>query len=122
MLVFSSAQTNAVVLALFLALAWAAGDGGLPFILLDDPLQAMDDVNALGMADLCRRLRRQRQLVLATHEQRFASLLERKLVGRAEGEDLIVHAFVGWTRAGPTIESRRISPQFSDSAIQVLAS
>lgn len=120
MLVFSAAQTNVVVLALFLALAWTAG--GLPFILLDDPLQAMDDVNALGMADLCRRLRRQRQLVIATHEERFGSLLERKLTGRAEGEDLIVHAFLGWTRAGPSIESRNIQPRLSDASIRVLAS
>lgn len=106
MLVFSSAQANIVVLSAFLALGWAAGPSGLPFVLLDDPLQAMDDVNVLGFADLARHLRRERQLVLATHESRFAGLLERKLSGRYPGEDLIVHEFVGWSRSGPEIETR----------------
>ena len=53
---------------------------------------------------------RERQLVLATHEQRFASLLERKLTGRRDGEDLIVHRFTGWSRSGPEIDTRRILP------------
>lgn len=121
MLVFSSAQANAVVLSAFLALGWAAGARGLPFVLLDDPLQAMDDVNVLGFADLARRIRRQRQLVVATHEDRFASLLERKLIGRADGEELVVHRFLGWSRSGPTIESRRVDPR-SDLRLRVLAS
>lgn len=110
MLVFSSAQANIVVLAAFLALGWAAGTRGLPFVLLDDPLQALDDVNVLGFSDLARHLRRQRQLVVATHEERFASLLERKLHGRRPGEVLIVHRFVGYSRNGPRIDSERIDP------------
>ena len=121
MIVFSSAQANIVVLAAFLAIGWAAGDRGLPFVLLDDPLQALDDVNVLGFADLARRFRRQRQLVLATHEERFADLLQRKLTGRAEGEDLIVHRFVGWNRSGPLIETQQISPR-PDLQFRVLAS
>lgn len=119
MLIFSSAQANIVVLAAFLALGWAAGETGLPFVLLDDPLQALDDVNVLGFADLARHIRRERQLVLATHEQRFASLLERKLTGRRDGEDLIVHHFVGWSRNGPEIDTREVQPS-SDMA-RVLA-
>ena len=121
MLVFSSAQANAVVLAAFLALGWAAGDRGLPFVLLDDPLQALDDVNVLGFADLVRHLRRQRQIAVATHEERFASLLERKLTGRADGEELILHRFVGWSRLGPRVETRRVSPQ-PELRLRVLAS
>ena len=121
MLLFSSAQANAVVLSAFLALGWAAGGGGLPFVLLDDPLQAMDDVNVLGFADLARRLRRQRQMILATHEERFASLLERKLTGRSDGEELIVHRFASWSRSGPTIETRRVSPR-PDLQLRVVAS
>jgi DNA repair exonuclease SbcCD ATPase subunit len=110
MLVFSSAQANIVVLAAFLALGWAAGSRGLPFVLLDDPLQALDDVNVLGFSDLARHLRRQRQLVVATHEERFASLLERKLRGRRPGEVLIVHRFVDYSRNGPRIDTERLDP------------
>jgi energy-coupling factor transporter ATP-binding protein EcfA2 len=110
LLIFSSAQTNIVVLAAFLALGWAAGNSGLPFLLLDDPMQALDDVNVLGFADLARFVRRERQLVLGTHEQRFAGLLERKLSGRREREDLLIHDFVGWSRSGPEVETRRVEP------------
>lgn len=120
MIVFSSAQANSVVLSAFLALGWASAERGVPFVLLDDPLQALDDVNVLGFADLARRLRRQRQLVLATHEDRFADLLERKLTGRADGEELIVHRFLGWSRSGPTVETRRVSPR-PDLRLRVLA-
>jgi hypothetical protein len=42
----------------------------------------MDDVNALGFSDLCRHVRRRRQLVVSTHENRLASLFERKLTPR----------------------------------------
>jgi DNA repair exonuclease SbcCD ATPase subunit len=115
-LVFSSAQTNIVVLSAFLALGWAAGEGGLPFVLMDDPLQSFDDVNVLGFADLMRQLRRQRQLLLSTHEERFARVLERKLMGRREGETLIVHRFLSWSREGPQFETRR----FEGDAAQLL--
>lgn len=108
MVVFSSAQANIVALSIFLALGLASGDRRLPFVLLDDPLQSLDDVNVLGFADLSRRLRRQRQLIIATHEERFAELLERKLTGRYSGEDLIVHRFIGWNRGGPIVKTDRI--------------
>lgn len=111
MLIFSAAQANIVVLSAFLALAWAGGRGSLPFMFLDDPLQALDDVNVLGFSDLARHIRRERQLVLATHEARFASLLTRKLTGSRSGEDLIVHEFVGWSRTGPEIVTRRIDSE-----------
>lgn len=121
MLIFSSAQANAVVLATFLALGWAARDHGLPFVLLDDPLQSLDDVNVLGFADITRHVRRQKQLVVATHDERFALLLERKLTGRADTEDLIVHEFRGWTRGGPIVHSRRVEPR-QEPTLAVLAS
>lgn len=111
MLIFSAAQANIVALSAFLALAWAGGAGSLPFMFLDDPLQALDDVNVLGFSDLARQVRRERQLVLATHEARFASLLTRKLTGLRPGEDLIVHEFVGWSRGGPEIVTTRIDTE-----------
>jgi hypothetical protein len=57
--------------------------------------------------------------VVATHEERFASLLERKLQGRRPGEELIVHRFVGYSRNGPRIETERIAPR--PEQIRVLA-
>ncbi len=105
LLVFSSSQANVAALTYFLALSWTADKQALPFLLLDDPLQSMDDVNVLGFSDLCRHIRRRRQLIVSTHEQRLAGLLERKLAPRDENSRLRVIHFVGWDRSGPKIES-----------------
>jgi DNA repair exonuclease SbcCD ATPase subunit len=114
LLVFSSSQANVTALSYFLALGWAAGREALPFVLLDDPLQSMDDVNVLGFADLCRHIRRQRQLVVSTHERRLASLLERKLAPRSNSERTRVIEFTAWTRDGPEIEQRLVEPQLAE--------
>jgi DNA repair exonuclease SbcCD ATPase subunit len=104
-LIFSEGQLNVVALSYFLGLALNAGDGALPFIVLDDPLQAIDVLGVLGFADLCRRLREQRQLIVTTHDRRFASLLSRKLAPREVGLRTILHEFEGWTEEGPQIRT-----------------
>jgi len=81
MLVFSSAQANIAAISYVMALNGASSVGA-PVLLLDDPMQAMDEVNVLGFAELCRHVRRQRQLIVSTHDRRFAHLLERKLAPR----------------------------------------
>lgn len=111
LLVFSSSQANVAALTYFLALSWASTTKALPFLLLDDPLQSMDDVNALGFSDLCRHVRRRRQLVVSTHESRLASLLERKLTPRTPGARTRVLRFTGWDRSGPTIEQEDVEPE-----------
>jgi DNA repair exonuclease SbcCD ATPase subunit len=111
LLVFSSSQANVAALTYFLALSWAADTKALPFLLLDDPLQSMDDVNALGFSDLCRHIRQRRQLVVSTHEQRLASLLERKLTPRSPHTRTRVVRFTGWDRDGPTIEQLDVEPE-----------
>lgn len=109
LLVFSTSQANIAALSYFLAMGWSAGAGALPFILLDDPVQSMDDVNVLGFADLSRHLRQDRQLIISTHERRFANLLERKLAPRSENETTKVIQFVAWDRGGPVVERRELS-------------
>lgn len=104
--IFSEGQVNVVALSYFLGLALNAREGALPFMVLDDPLQSMDVLSVLGFADLCRRLREHRQLIVTTHDRRFASLLERKLEPRVDGARTILHEFGGWTREGPTVSTR----------------
>lgn len=104
LLIFSSSQANVAALTYFLAMSWTAEAHALPFLLLDDPLQSMDDVNILGFADLCRHIRTRRQLVVSTHEARLAGLLQRKLTPRDGVSALRVVRFVGWDRSGPKIE------------------
>lgn len=120
LLVFSTSQANIVALSYFLAMSLSMGDEGLPFLLLDDPVQSMDDVNVLGFADLCRHLRRDRQLIVSTHERRLSGLLERKLAPRREGEATRIIRFTGWDRSGPTVDERLVQGGVYDNPVVVL--
>jgi DNA repair exonuclease SbcCD ATPase subunit len=120
LVVFSTSQANIAALSYFLAMGWSAGDRTLPFVLLDDPVQSMDDVNVLGFADLCRHLRTSRQLIISTHERRFARLLERKLAPRSESYTTRVLEFVGWDRSGPAVQARTVESQLLDGPIRVV--
>lgn len=102
---FSEGQLNAVALSYFLGMALNAPTTPLSFLLLDDPLQSMDVISALGFADMCRRLRAERQLILTTHDRRWAELLVRKLRPRVPGTKTIIIELEGWTREGPVIRS-----------------
>jgi len=110
MLVFSSAQANIAAISYVMALN-AASSVGAPVLLLDEPMQAMDEVNVLGCADLCRHVRRHRQLIVSTHERRFAHLLERKLAPRRWEERTVAVEFVGWDRSGPMLKPRDVPDQ-----------
>jgi ABC-type lipoprotein export system ATPase subunit len=80
-------------------------------VVLDDPLQSLDEVNALGFADFCRQLRRNRQVIVTTHDRRFGSLLARKLAPRTDAESALEITFDGWDRSGPTIEHTWRKPE-----------
>jgi DNA repair exonuclease SbcCD ATPase subunit len=105
LLVFSEGQLNVVALSYFLGMALNARDAMLPFLVLDDPLQALDTIAVLGFGDLCRRIRDHRQLLVTTHDRRFADILARKLAPREPGDTTIVHEFEGWTREGPSVRT-----------------
>ena len=103
LIVFSASQANIAALSYFLAMSLGAGERALPFVLMDDPLQSMDDVNVLGFADLCRFVRAERQLVISSHDRRFANLLRRKLAPRDRRDRTVIHRFTGWDRRGPSV-------------------
>jgi wobble nucleotide-excising tRNase len=111
LLVFSEGQLNVVALSYFLGMALNARDSSLSFLALDDPLQSLDVIAILGFSDLCRQMRGQRQLILTTHDRRFADVLIRKLSPRDPGETLLVHNVEGWEREGPLIETTRPDPE-----------
>lgn len=106
--VLSSSQMNALALSIFLALNIGARDLPLHTLILDDPLQSLDDINLLGLVDLLRRLSDRRQLILSTHDARFSSLLERKLRPvRPDGRTLTI-SVDSWTREGPAIRVQEV--------------
>jgi hypothetical protein len=106
LLIFSEGQLNVVALSYFLGMALNAREGALPFLVLDDPLQALDVLAILGFSDLCRRIRDTRQLIVTTHDRRFADVLVRKLSPRERETRTIVHDFTAWTREGPVVSTR----------------
>lgn len=106
--VLSSSQLNVLAVAAFLALNLAAADPPLKLVALDDPLQSLDNVNLLGLSDLLRRLRGRRQIVLSTHDDRLASLLDRKLRPVGPGERTISITFAAWDTSGPIVQARDV--------------
>jgi DNA repair exonuclease SbcCD ATPase subunit len=105
--VLSSSQLNALAVSIFLAFNLGVLKRPLDSVLLDDPLQSLDDVNLLGLVDLLRRTKQRRQLIVSTHDPRFAALLERKLRPGADTRTIIVE-LSGWRREGPCVEQRRV--------------
>lgn len=108
--VLSSSQLNALAVSVFLALNLGVPARPLDSVLLDDPLQSLDDVNLLGLVDLLRRTKQRRQLVISTHDARFAALLERKLRPEGEAKTIVVE-LSGWHREGPSVSQRRIEAE-----------
>jgi len=106
--VFSSSQVNALAISVFLALNIGVPSLPLSVAILDDPLQSLDDINLLGLVDLLRRAKDQRQLLVSTHDSRFGELLARKLRPRDKLGRTIVIELDGWSRRGPSVETREI--------------
>ena len=81
----------------------------LRLAILDDPLQSLDDLNLLGLVDLLKRTREHRQLMISTHDVRFASLLERKLRPVDDFHRTIRVDLGGWTSEGPIVTQHDIA-------------
>jgi hypothetical protein len=109
-LVLSSSQLNVLAVAIFLSLNLAIPTLPLQLVALDDPLQSLDNVNLLGLADLLRRVKATRQVIVSTHDERLAGLLERKLRPVRPGERTIRIDLEGWTPDGPSVSSTDVTP------------
>ena len=101
--VLSSSQMNALAVSVFLSLNLGMARPPLASLVLDDPLQSLDDINLLGLIDLLRRTKDQRQLCLSTHDSRFAKLLAHKLRPGVEDQRCIMIELDGWERQGPKV-------------------
>lgn len=106
--VLSSSQVNALAVSVFLALNIGVPKPPLAVTILDDPLQSLDDINLLGLVDLLRRTKDQRQLLVSTHDGRFGSLLSRKLRPSNEKGRTMVIELDGWSRQGPVVVTREV--------------
>ena len=68
----SSGQLSAVALSFLLCMNQAYGaDKACSILLIDDPVQTIDDVNMVGFVDILRYEFGDRQIFISTHEQSF---------------------------------------------------
>ena len=104
----SSSQMNVLAVSVFLALNLGIPTLPLKVAILDDPLQSLDDLNLLGLIDLLKRMRENRQVIVSTHDSRFTSLLERKLRPVSESQRTIVIELSGWSSEGPRAVQRDV--------------
>lgn len=102
--IFSAAQTNILVLSIFLGLGMTQKYSVLGQLFLDDPIQSMDDVNILAFIDLLRAIlgskSEQNNLVISTHDSNFAKLLRIKMRSRT----FVEYRLIGYGEEGPIIE------------------
>jgi DNA repair exonuclease SbcCD ATPase subunit len=118
--VLSAAQLNSLAICLFLALNLER-DSELRTAILDDPVQSLDDVNLLSLADLLRTVRGRRQVVVSTHDEVLAELLIRKLRPLREGDATAVVTIDQWGEAGPRVGSEMRTATGLEPEFQLLA-
>jgi DNA repair protein SbcC/Rad50 len=75
---FSSGQLSATVLAFTLALNKVYNNSGLNTILIDDPIQTMDEINMASFVELLRNDFGDRQIILSTHENQISLYIRYK--------------------------------------------
>lgn len=117
--VLSTSQANALAVTLFLAFNLGLGTSNLETVVLDDPLQNLDNVHLLGLVDMLRRLTPYRQMIVTTHDPNFATLLARKMrpVGVEQSFRLI--RITKWDRFGPALEEEVLAPDLQPIKIAV---
>jgi len=101
--VFSQGQLNACGLAFFLALATTQSNH-LGLLLLDDPVQSMDEVHIEEFATVLKSIKDVLgwQLIIGVHEQSLFNYLKRVLYPTGPKQSLIAYT-LGTNRDGPTI-------------------
>ncbi|MGL5613994.1 hypothetical protein, partial [Cetobacterium sp.] len=72
---FSSAQINTLAIAIFLTFSLDNKWSKLDTILLDDPIQNMDDINIYNFTDLIKRISEKKQIIVSTHDDRIKEFM-----------------------------------------------
>ncbi|NUH86249.1 AAA family ATPase [Bacillus firmus] len=77
---FSSGQLSSTVIAFTLALNKVYGNSGIMTLLIDDPVQTMDEMNMASFVELLRNDFSDRQLILSTHEDDISLYIRYKFL------------------------------------------
>jgi exonuclease SbcC len=106
----SAGNLNTAALTLFIALHLAVPKE-LPWLILDDPVQSMDDVHVAHFAALLRTLSKEhgRQVILAVHERQLFEYLKLELSPAFVGDSLLTLELSRGPRRNSVCISRRFS-------------
>lgn len=102
---FSAGQASALAVSLFLALNAQQNWTTLQTVMIDDPIQYLDDISMLGLVDLLRSWAEKKQVILSIHDRSLVPLLLGKFRGVREGTRVRVYFFEGMSMAGPVVSA-----------------
>lgn len=113
----SAGNLNTAALTLFLALHLSA-KSHLPWLIIDDPVQSMDEVHISQFAALLRTLSKQhnRQIIIAVHEKPLFDYLTLELSPSFDG-DTLVTVELGRSANGDSLATTRVIPWEPDIAL-----
>lgn len=74
----SSGQLSGILLSYFLVLNKTFAKEGLSTLLIDDPVQCMDDINIISFVELIKTEFTESQIMISTHENSFANYISYK--------------------------------------------
>ncbi len=82
-LLLSTAQSNNLALSVFLGINLATKELPLDLILMDDPIQNMDDINIHSFIEILKQiaLYNDKQILISTHDEKIAKYMQSKLKG-----------------------------------------
>lgn len=109
-IMLSAGNLNTAALTLFIALHLSVPKE-LPWLILDDPVQSMDDVHVAQFAALLRTLSKEhgRQIIIAVHERQLFEYLKLELSPAFVGDSLLTLEL----SRGPRRDSICVSKRFS---------
>lgn len=107
--IFSSTQVNILALSVFLSIAIKQKCTNLDLILLDDPIQNMDDMNILAFIDVLRSCIDQdildKQLIISTHDNKINNLFIKKFRFYKSK----IYKFIDYTFEGPRVICKEVN-------------
>ncbi|MDI7268126.1 MAG: hypothetical protein QME96_09045 [Myxococcota bacterium] len=104
----STGQVSALALAVFLGMALHHRVSRLPLLMMDEPVQHLDDVRFLNLCDVIRFVARDHQVLVSSADRNAAELWRRKLMSwdKHHKRGLRIYRFVDFEpHKGPKVES-----------------
>lgn len=74
----SSGQLSGLAIALTLALNKVYGEKSIDLIMIDDPVQTMDEINIASLTEILRNEFKEKQIIMSTHEEEVSRYIRYK--------------------------------------------